>query len=74
MALGAVRMEGAAVPAGDAGRFLAAMLERVEAQRDDRRRVSAPQMPNTPHSSRSLSSWKGWVVSINPLGSPVSRI
>ena len=26
--------------------------------------LSAPQMPNTPHSSRSLSSSKGWVVSI----------
>jgi hypothetical protein len=36
MALGAMAVEIAPVPAGDAGCFLAAMLERVEAERDDR--------------------------------------
>ena len=64
MAQRAVGMEIAAVPAGDSGRFLAAMLERVKAERDEAAALSAPQMPNTPHSSRSLSSSKGLVVSM----------
>jgi hypothetical protein len=46
----------AAVEADDAGGLLAAMLQRVQAQRREGAASGWPKMPNTPHSSRSLSS------------------
>ena len=47
MAHRAVRMEMLAVEAGDAGGFLAAVLQRVEAERDEARRiVGAPDAEN----------------------------
>jgi hypothetical protein len=55
MAHRAVGVEIGAVEAGDAGGFLPAMLERVEAQRDERKRRRHRcriRRKSTPHSSR----------------------
>ena len=52
-----------AVEGDDAGRLLAAMLQRVQAEHACAAAASAwPKMPKTPHSSCSLSSSKGLVV------------
>jgi hypothetical protein len=65
MAHRAVRMEVGAVEAGDARGFLAAMLERVEAERDEARcALGAPDSENAALFA-SLSSSNGLVVSMS---------
>ena len=44
-----------AVEGDDAGRLLAAMLQRMQAERSQRAASGWPKMPNTPHSSCSVS-------------------
>ena len=51
----ALGMEALAVEGDDAGRFLAAMLQRMEAEAVRAAASSWPYTPNTPHSSRSVS-------------------
>jgi hypothetical protein len=61
MALSAVAVEHAPVPAGDSRGFLAAMLKRMEAERDDRRRrIGTPDAEHAAFLAQ-LVSRKLWI-------------
>ena len=61
-----VRVKMLAVEGGDPGRFLAAVLERVKAKRNQAGGAVGTPDAEDPHSSRSLSSSNGLVVSMSP--------
>jgi hypothetical protein len=64
MTHGAMGMEVLAIEGHDAGRFLATMLQGMQAQNGSGGGFPTPKMPIMPHSSFNLSSSKGCVVII----------